>query len=56
MTLAGLASGADGLLVEVHPDPSHAMSDGAQSLSFETFAKMQDSLKPVAAALGVELR
>ena len=34
MALAALAAGADGLLIEVHPDPDHALSDGAQSLDF----------------------
>lgn len=56
MSLAALAAGAHGLLVEVHPEPERAMSDGMQSLDFDTFTKMQQSLKPVAAALGVEIR
>src|SRR5207253_556888 len=37
MALAALAAGADGLLIEVHPDPNHALSDGAQSLDFAGF-------------------
>lgn len=56
MSLAALAAGADGLLVEVHPDPPRALSDGAQSLNFEQFEKLHASLRPVAAALNVELR
>ncbi|MBK8913044.1 MAG: 3-deoxy-7-phosphoheptulonate synthase [Phycisphaerales bacterium] len=56
MSLAGLAVGADGLLVEVHPDPPHALSDGAQSLNFEQFGALCKALRPVAAALGVEVR
>jgi 3-deoxy-D-manno-octulosonic acid (KDO) 8-phosphate synthase len=37
LSLAALAAGACGLIVEVHPDPDKAMSDGAQSLDFEMF-------------------
>lgn len=56
MCRAALAAGADGLLVELHPDPSHAWSDGAQSLDFVSFERMYATLRPLAAALGVELR
>lgn len=56
MSLAALAAGADGLLVEVHPDPARAMSDGAQSLDFAAFGRMREALSPVARAMGVELR
>lgn len=52
MALAGLAAGADGLLIEVHPDPDHAMSDGAQTLSFEGFAQLLQSLRKLAEPLG----
>ena len=38
--------GADGLLVEVHPSPDQAMSDGAQSLTFPDFCDMMDDLQP----------
>ncbi len=55
MCLAALAAGADGLLIEVHPDPSRALSDGAQSLGFDAFAKLYESLKPIAAAMHVEI-
>jgi 3-deoxy-7-phosphoheptulonate synthase len=55
MALAGLAAGADGLLVEVHPDPDKAMSDGAQSLDFAAFRRMMEQLRRVAPALGREL-
>src|SRR5215831_15158597 len=48
MALASLAAGADGLLIEVHPDPDHAMSDGAQSLNFADFEKLLQSLKRLA--------
>jgi 3-deoxy-7-phosphoheptulonate synthase len=46
LSRAGVAIGADGLLVEVHPQPEKAMSDGAQSLNFEQFANMMRDLKP----------
>jgi 3-deoxy-7-phosphoheptulonate synthase len=52
MALASLAAGADGLLIEVHPDPDHAASDGAQSLSFEGFKKLLESLRRLAEPLG----
>jgi 3-deoxy-7-phosphoheptulonate synthase len=40
--------GADGLLIEVHPDPEHALSDGPQSLTLESFAQLMRTLgKPV---------
>src|SRR5580700_9164991 len=43
---AGVAIGADGLIVEAHPAPERAISDGAQSLDLNQFAKMMDDLKP----------
>jgi 3-deoxy-7-phosphoheptulonate synthase len=43
---AGVAVGADGLIVEMHPNPEKAMSDGAQSLDPKQFAKMMSDLKP----------
>jgi len=52
MALAALAAGADGLLLEVHPDPDHAQSDGAQSLDFTGFDKLLDSLRRLAEPLG----
>jgi 3-deoxy-7-phosphoheptulonate synthase len=45
MALAGAAVGADGLLIEVHPDPPHARSDGDQSLSFAEFGSLMDELR-----------
>jgi 3-deoxy-7-phosphoheptulonate synthase len=51
MALAGLAAGADGLLVEVHPEPNHALSDGAQSLDFAGFDSLLESLKRLAPPL-----
>jgi 3-deoxy-7-phosphoheptulonate synthase len=51
MALAAMAAGADGLLIEVHPDPDHAMSDGAQSLELDSFSKLLDSLRSLAGPL-----
>jgi len=48
---AAIAAGADGLLVEVHRDPAHALSDGAQSLKPENFAKLVDQVRRVAHAV-----
>lgn len=55
VALAGIAAGADGLMVEVHPQPEHALSDGEQSLNFEQFAELMASLGPVAYAVGREM-
>jgi len=52
MALAALAAGADGLLLEVHPDPDRALSDGAQTLNFAGFEKLLESLKRLAEPLG----
>jgi 3-deoxy-7-phosphoheptulonate synthase len=52
MALAALAAGADGLLIEVHPRPDRALSDGAQSLDFAGFRKLLESLRRLADALG----
>jgi len=48
---AGVAAGADGVIVEVHTDPAHAISDGKQSLTPEAFAKMVKQVKAVAEAV-----
>lgn len=48
---AGVAAGADGIIVEVHQDPAHAISDGKQSLTPEAFAKMVRQVKAVAEAV-----
>jgi 3-deoxy-7-phosphoheptulonate synthase len=45
MSLAAVAAGAQGLLIEVHPNPSEALSDGAQSLDFDRFAGLMDDLR-----------
>ena len=48
VAMAGVAAGADGLIVEVHPDPSKALSDGKQSLKPEQFAHLMDRLRKLA--------
>jgi 3-deoxy-7-phosphoheptulonate synthase len=51
MACASLAAGADALLIEVHPDPDHALSDGAQSLFPEQFAELMQRLRMIAPAV-----
>jgi 3-deoxy-7-phosphoheptulonate synthase len=51
MARAAVAAGADGLLIEVHPDPDRALSDGAQSLRIEQFASLMSQLRLIAAAV-----
>jgi len=55
MALAGVAGGADGLLIEVHPDPPAAASDGPQSLTFEQFESLMGQVRTVAYAIGRQL-
>lgn len=55
MAKAAVAAGADGLLIEVHPNPEEAMSDGEQSLNPGVFKKLMQELKPIAAAVGREI-
>ena len=52
MTLAAIAAGADGLVIEVHNNPEFAISDGAQSLKPEKFAQLMKKAAPVAEAVG----
>jgi 3-deoxy-7-phosphoheptulonate synthase len=52
---AGIAAGADGILVEVHHDPAAALSDGPQSLTLEAFEELMTQLRAVAAAVGRRL-
>ncbi|HWB87056.1 MAG TPA: 3-deoxy-7-phosphoheptulonate synthase [Bryobacteraceae bacterium] len=52
MARAAIAAGADGLLIEVHPDPDHALSDGAQSLRPEQFDELMRQLRMIAPAVG----
>ncbi|MGB9623738.1 MAG: 3-deoxy-7-phosphoheptulonate synthase [Phycisphaerae bacterium] len=51
MARAAIAAGADGLLIEVHPDPEHALTDGAQSITPKVFEQMMRDLSRVAAAV-----
>jgi len=55
MSLAAVAAGADGLMIEVHPDPETAQLDGSQSLTIEAFEELMSKLKKVARAVGREL-
>jgi 3-deoxy-7-phosphoheptulonate synthase len=55
MARAAVAAGADGLIVEVHPDPQKALSDGAQSLYPEQFSEMMEQIGAIARAIGREL-
>jgi 3-deoxy-7-phosphoheptulonate synthase len=52
LALAGIAAGADGLMIEVHPQPDHALSDAAQQLDFAQFAQLAPKLQAVAQAVG----
>jgi 3-deoxy-7-phosphoheptulonate synthase len=52
MARAAVAAGADGLLVEVHNDPDHALSDGAQSLKLSQFTELMEQLQNLARAVG----
>lgn len=55
MCRAAIATGADGIMVEVHPDPDHARCDGAQSLDIPAFGAMMDALRPLAELVGKRL-
>jgi 3-deoxy-7-phosphoheptulonate synthase len=52
MARAAVAAGADGLLVEVHPDPDRALTDGAQTLGPDQFSDLMQQIRAVAAAIG----
>jgi 3-deoxy-7-phosphoheptulonate synthase len=52
---ASIAAGADALMIEVHPDPARAWSDGPQSLTFQRFADLMEGLRGVAKAVGRDL-
>ncbi|MFH1616083.1 MAG: 3-deoxy-7-phosphoheptulonate synthase [Planctomycetota bacterium] len=55
MCNAAIAAGADGLLIECHYDPEHALSDGAQSITPQTLVQVMNVLKKIAAAVGREI-
>jgi 3-deoxy-7-phosphoheptulonate synthase len=52
MARAGIAAGADGVIVEVHPKPECALSDGQQSLSVPEFAEFMSQARVIAGAIG----
>jgi len=52
IALAAVAAGVDGLLIEVHPNPDHALSDGPQSLTPANFAKLMEQVRTLAEAMG----
>jgi 3-deoxy-7-phosphoheptulonate synthase len=55
MAKASVACGADGLIIEVHPSPDHALSDGPQSLTFDNFRKLMGEVRSVGRAVGREV-
>jgi 3-deoxy-7-phosphoheptulonate synthase len=55
MALASLAAGADGLMIEVHPHPDQALSDGPQSLTPKRFGRLMEDLRRVAVSVGREI-
>ena len=55
MSKAAIAAGADGLVLEVHPDPANAYSDGPQSLTFDQFEQLMTDIKPFVDAAGKRL-
>ncbi|MFQ5899209.1 MAG: 3-deoxy-7-phosphoheptulonate synthase [Candidatus Methylomirabilia bacterium] len=55
MARAGIAAGADGLMIEVHNRPEEALSDGPQSLKPDRFARLMEELRPLAQVLGRDL-
>ncbi|MEA3298531.1 MAG: 3-deoxy-7-phosphoheptulonate synthase [Chloroflexota bacterium] len=55
LALAAIASGADGLLVEVHPNPDKALTDGPQSLTFDNFQHLMSLLPPIAQAINRDI-
>ena len=56
LTRAAAACGADGIMVEVHPNPACAMSDGPQSLTFEQFEQTLEELRPIVVLTGKKMR
>ena len=55
LSCAAIAAGADGLIIEVHPSPEEAVSDGEQSLTFEEFRGLMTVLEPFVRAAGREM-
>jgi 3-deoxy-7-phosphoheptulonate synthase len=52
MARAAIAAGADGLMIETHPDPSRARAQGAQALFFEEFVELLHQVRQIALAIG----
>lgn len=52
VSLGAVATGADGLMIETHPNPEQAIKDGPQSLTFEQFGKLMQDVRPIAQAVG----
>jgi 3-deoxy-7-phosphoheptulonate synthase len=52
VSLAGVAAGADGIIVEVHPNPAEALSDGPQSWEAARFGGFMDGIRAMASAVG----
>lgn len=55
VSLGAIATGADGLILETHPNPEQAIKDGPQSLTFAQFGKLMEDLKPIVQAIGKKL-
>ena len=55
MALASVAAGADGLMIEVHPNPDEALSDGDQSLTPEQYIEVMEKVEIIAKAVGKEI-
>ena len=55
MAKAAVSAGADGIMIEVHPDPEHALSDSAQQLDLAEFTKLMEELESLAAVMGRQL-
>ena len=55
MSMAAIAAGADGLIIEVHNDPQNAWSDGNQSITPDQFDQLIPKLKAIAACVGREM-
>lgn len=52
LAMSAVAAGADGLMIETHPNPEVALSDGPQSLTFEQFCELTEAVRPLAALVG----
>ena len=55
VAMAAVGAGADGLIIEVHPDPDHALSDGPQSLTPENFSRLMEQVGAISIAAGKPL-